>query len=225
MIADAAGWYGKIPAKGDFVGSGLPREFVGPWDDWLQRALVDSRQVLEQRFDELYLTFPIWRFLLAPGLAGASGWCGVLSPSVDRVGRCFPLTIAQPLPAARFDSAPLAAIDRHLDAFARQALDAVDGAPADDFGMAVAALPAAPHDDAPDAALRLDGFGLPGQPDRWRLRESLGSWLPRSANHELLQRLSGRMLWWTPCSGEHDGLLRLATFPPADRLLSELISA
>jgi type VI secretion system protein ImpM len=37
---------------------------------------------------------PIWRFVFLPGLVTQSGWAGVLMPSVDRVGRHFPLTVA-----------------------------------------------------------------------------------------------------------------------------------
>jgi diacylglycerol kinase family enzyme len=43
---------------------------------------------------DAYLTMPIWRFVLLPGLVGQSGWAGVLMPSVDRVGRHFPLALA-----------------------------------------------------------------------------------------------------------------------------------
>ena len=34
-----------------------------------------------------------------PGAAGAQAWAGVLMPSVDRVGRYFPFSLAWPLPA------------------------------------------------------------------------------------------------------------------------------
>jgi hypothetical protein len=37
--------------------------------------------------------------VLAPGVVGPQAWAGVLMPSCDRVGRYFPLTIAQPLAA------------------------------------------------------------------------------------------------------------------------------
>ncbi len=39
------------------------------------------------------MSAPIWRFTLAPGLAGRYPVFGVLMPSVDRVGRQFPLTL------------------------------------------------------------------------------------------------------------------------------------
>ena len=32
------GFYGKTPRHGDFIKRRLPRSFVDPWDDWLQRA-------------------------------------------------------------------------------------------------------------------------------------------------------------------------------------------
>jgi type VI secretion system protein ImpM len=54
------------------------------------------------------MSVPIWRFCLSPGVAGASGVIGVLMPSVDRVGRRFPLTLVGPLP----DSMPV--IEAHL---------------------------------------------------------------------------------------------------------------
>ncbi|MEA3275768.1 MAG: type VI secretion system-associated protein TagF [Pseudomonadota bacterium] len=94
------GIYGKVPSNGDFVTRRLPAAFVEPWDLWLQDALSDSRDQLGARWLEIYLTSPIWRFVLSPGLAGQDPWAGVLMPSVDRVGRYFPLTLACPLPVS-----------------------------------------------------------------------------------------------------------------------------
>ena len=45
----------------------------------------------------IYLTSPIWRFVLSAGLCGGEVVAGVLMPSVDRVGRYFPFTLAVPL--------------------------------------------------------------------------------------------------------------------------------
>jgi type VI secretion system protein ImpM len=92
------GWYGKIPSLGDFASRRLPDEFIRPWDEWLQEVLSTSRASLGDRWLDCYLTLPIWRFVLLPGLLGRSGWAGVLMPSVDRVGRQFPLTVAVQLP-------------------------------------------------------------------------------------------------------------------------------
>ena len=89
----------------------LPQGFVSHWDRWLQEALEGSRALLGEHWDETYFTAPIWRFALAPQLCDDDGWAGVLMPSVDKVGRTFPLTLAtrlrneQQLAAAVFDSA------------------------------------------------------------------------------------------------------------------------
>ena len=98
------GFYGKIPSEGDFVTRRLPWEFTAAWDDWLQQGMQASREALGARWLELYLSAPIWRFHLAPGVCGPQGWRGLFFSSVDRVGRYFPLTLAFPDAAA-----PLAA--------------------------------------------------------------------------------------------------------------------
>ena len=95
----ATGFYGKLPCLGDFVTRRLPRELIAPWDQWLQESLTSSRTQLGNDWLDRYLTSPLWRFVLSPGVAGQVGWTGVLMPSVDRVGRYFPLTLSCPLPA------------------------------------------------------------------------------------------------------------------------------
>jgi type VI secretion system protein ImpM len=90
----AVGLFGKLPARGDFVRGGLPGSFVAPWDAWLQRVLAASRQRLDADWLPAWLEAPVWRFALASGLCGADAVLGVMLPSVDRVGRYFPLTLA-----------------------------------------------------------------------------------------------------------------------------------
>ena len=89
----APGYHGKLIAKGDFVTRRLPRSFVGPWDSWLQDVVGGSRTRMGEAWLDAYLTSPIWRFALSAGLCGESAAAGVLMPSVDRVGRYFPLTV------------------------------------------------------------------------------------------------------------------------------------
>jgi len=95
--AGLTGFHGKFPARGDFVTRNLPRSFITPWDAWLQAGLAASRDQLGEGWLSVYLESPIWRFVLAAGVCGPETWVGVLMPSVDRVGRYFPLTIAEPL--------------------------------------------------------------------------------------------------------------------------------
>ncbi len=88
------GFYGKLPSQGDFVSRRLPWEFTSGWDDWLQQGMQASREALGARWLERYLSAPIWRFQVAPGVCGPIGWRGLFFASVDRVGRYFPLTLA-----------------------------------------------------------------------------------------------------------------------------------
>ena len=90
----ACGFYGKIPARGDFVRAGLPRGFVDAWDDWLQAGLAASRDRLGEAWLPAWLEAPIWRFALAGGVCGPHAALGLWMPSVDRAGRHFPLTLA-----------------------------------------------------------------------------------------------------------------------------------
>lgn len=93
------GAYGKIPAAGDFLRIAVPPGFAEPWDRWLQRVLLTAEEEFRAHWVERYMTAPIWRFSLSPGLAGPSAAAGVLMPSVDRVGRRFPLTLVAGLEA------------------------------------------------------------------------------------------------------------------------------
>src|SRR5262245_59038751 len=95
----SAGFFGKLPTHGDFLRRDLPDSFVNPWDEWLQRALARSRDSLGDTWRPTYLTSPAWRFVLAPGACGERAWAGVLIPSMDRVGRCYPFCVAVALEA------------------------------------------------------------------------------------------------------------------------------
>jgi type VI secretion system protein ImpM len=46
---------------------------------------------------------PAWRFVLAPGMVSRDAWAGLMVPSVDAVGRYFPLTVATALPEDPLD--------------------------------------------------------------------------------------------------------------------------
>lgn len=118
------GFFGKLPWLGDFVTRGLPNSFVTPWDSWLQAGMAATREELGDAWLERFLTAPIWRFVLPAGCAGPA-MAGVLMPSVDRVGRYFPLTVAMPLEADPPAEAPLAAAFwfDELEAVALAALD------------------------------------------------------------------------------------------------------
>lgn len=88
------GFSGKVPARGDFVHAGLPRDFTDPWHDWQSLVVAGSRTLMGDAWLEAFLEAPVWRFILPPGLCGARAAIGLIMPSVDKVGRYFPLTLA-----------------------------------------------------------------------------------------------------------------------------------
>lgn len=92
------GWFGKLPSLGDFASRRLSQQFISVWDNWLQRAMTASRASLGTGWLDAYMNSPIWRFVLMPGVIGDTLWGGVMMPSVDKVGRHFPLTIAVAIP-------------------------------------------------------------------------------------------------------------------------------
>ncbi|MVO18680.1 type VI secretion system-associated protein TagF [Rhodobacteraceae bacterium CY05] len=92
------GAFGKMPSVGDFFRIAPPPGFVRVWDDWLQGVLLAGQGSHGPYWDGYYMSAPIWRFTLSPGLAGTEKVIGVLMPSVDRVGRRFPLTLMAALP-------------------------------------------------------------------------------------------------------------------------------
>src|SRR5438034_2201745 len=98
-----AGWYGKIPGTGDFITRRMPPAFSESWDRWLQSAIAGSRDRLGGRWRDTFLSMPIWRFVLSPGMLTPNAWAGIMAPSVDAVGRYFPLAVAAALPSASLD--------------------------------------------------------------------------------------------------------------------------
>lgn len=127
-MAIEVGFYGKLPSHGDFLRRRVSDGFVGVWDSWLQESLATSRAALGDGWLDVYLTSPAWRFACAAGACGAAPVIGVMVPSVDRVGRYFPLTLVAELP----DPTPslLAAATRaesFFDAAERLVIDTLEG--------------------------------------------------------------------------------------------------
>jgi type VI secretion system protein ImpM len=123
-----AGYYGKLPARADFVNRRLARRTVQRWDNWLQQCLARSQSALGAAWEDCYLTAPAWRFALPARICGDSALIGVLVPSVDAVGRCFPLLLAQELPETTDATTIAAGASAWFEAAERLALEALDGA-------------------------------------------------------------------------------------------------
>jgi len=120
------GAFGKMPSVGDFFRLSPPPGFVAVWDAWIQTGMLEAQEALGGDWDSHYMSAPIWRFCLSPGLAGPQKVIGVLMPSVDRVGRRFPLTLMAPLQTpgpAQLDHFSEEALFVRLEELALDALD------------------------------------------------------------------------------------------------------
>jgi len=91
------GVYGKLPMHGDFVHRNLPATFIKTWDEWLQLYIASSKEQMGEEWLDIYLTSPIWRFVLSSGVIDQQHWAGIMLPSVDQVGRYYPFSIVMPL--------------------------------------------------------------------------------------------------------------------------------
>jgi len=188
-LGDRAGCFGKLPQRGDFVRRDLDGAFVDALDGWLQGAMPATRDRLGEDWLALYLTAPVWCYVLGSATAGGCAHAGILAPSADRVGRCYPLTVAAPVGTSGAVTSGAGTSDTAawLDAWLR-------------WFDAATALVLNVLDDAGDADTflgRLRDLGVPPP-----LGDQVGVHLPQSvamhALHALPLALSGSAgLWWT----------------------------
>lgn len=92
------GYYGKLPAYGDFIQKRLPQDFINVWHEWLQTGMLAAREREPDNWLSYYLNCPAWCFVLSASACGEQAVAGVTIPSVDRVGRYFNFTLACMLP-------------------------------------------------------------------------------------------------------------------------------
>jgi type VI secretion system protein ImpM len=215
------GWYGKIPGTGDFITRRMPAAFSEAWDRWLQGAIAGSRERLGAEWRESYLSMPVWRFVLSPGMLTPNAWAGLVAPSVDAVGRYFPLAMAAALPSTSLDLVrTLLAAQGWFDEIESAALDAL--APRADIGALDAAIAAKPF--------RGEWLRYPqGQDETVPIRPKNPQMLclPLAARHpgsegeilELAQRLTEPCGAWLAEESELFGrcLLLCETLPPAEQ--------
>jgi type VI secretion system protein ImpM len=219
---EAPGWYGKMAVLGDFASRRLPQAVVDASDAWLASGVEHSRAQLGERWLDVYLTGPIWRFAWAPGVIDGQWWLGVMMPSVDKVGRYFPLLIARPaaaLPATAEGLNALQAWYGHVGAAALGTLR--PGATLEEFESTLSRAPVA-TDSAyvpPASASLLPGrvrHTLPGA-------SSLLTWAQGLLVGDALQRFAGHSLWWPDHAESPDNSLSVSQGLPSAQHFSELL--
>lgn len=189
------GFFGKLPSRGDFIGRHLPKRFLQPWDAWLQAAIAQSKSQLGESWRDFYCTSPIWRFALGAEVCGPSACAGILMPSMDRVGRYYPLAIIAPLTpnwpllALPFRGALWFEQVEHLalDALDRDQLDL------DLFSEQVAALDAPRRTDIPPVGTVTGAAWYCPLPEPLDILQTSTA----LASHLLKQGFAQHSLWWT----------------------------
>jgi type VI secretion system protein ImpM len=185
-----AGWFGKLPALGDFASRRLPHAFTEQWDPWLASGMEASRAVLGAGWLDAFLHAPVWNFALAPGIIDAQYWFGVMIPSVDRVGRYFPLTIVAPL-GTPDSPASILAIQHWLGGLRDAALAALEE------GHTVEALEAALADLPVPATAAETAAAIHGDAPWPLAMEGFAQTLACAALARLWQDCSGMSMWWS----------------------------
>jgi type VI secretion system protein ImpM len=209
--ANTPGFFGKVMSYADFIARRIPPAFLQCWDEWLQAALQKARQQLGSEWLPTYLHSPIWRFALAAQACDAHAWAGIMMPSIDSVGRQFPLTIVVRLPQgvniyeclrdgqdwyAQLESLALSSLS---EKFILADFDLAVSAVPTDFATAVAGDPAGP------ACIRIAITGI----------AQLDSSLPSIATTLVRLSLHGHSLWWSDGSEKISPSLLLCKGLPA----------
>lgn len=99
----APGFFGKVPARGDFLARRVPRWPGADWEEWLASFTTAARNALGEAWPDDWLTAPLWHFRLGKAVAPPHGAAGVLVASADRVGRLFPFTLVGPADPDAYD--------------------------------------------------------------------------------------------------------------------------
>ncbi|GAA0358836.1 type VI secretion system-associated protein TagF [Bowmanella denitrificans] len=224
MLLDQLGFYGKLPGKGDFVRRALPNDMMLNWDNWLQSAMAHSRAELGSEWLNHYLVSPIWRFALSPGLLGSQGLAGILMPSVDSVGRHFPLTLAQPI-APNCDLTNLALqADQWFEQLEDLALYALsDTFSMSDFEQRMTRLAAPPPIKQPKAVSSVEGR-MGWHQDSPDGSEMVAQCLAAELQTRLNRDYASISLWWTLGSQDIEPALLIYPALPPPASFSAFIS-
>lgn len=213
-----AGWFGKVACLGDFARRRLEPDVVARLDRWLSDSLAASRQHLGEAWLDVYLGAPVWRFAWAPGVLDDHWWFGVLMPSVDNVGRYFPLWVGLPRSAAPSNPRALHAMARwhdHVNALALAMLQPDSTLEGFEHGLADAPGwpdPSPPRAQADDQHAR---YALGGS----AFAEFTGS----LALPSWWSSLSGHTLWWTQSSGAPPSHLSITAGLPSPYRFHQLL--
>lgn len=217
-----AGWHGKLPSLGDFASRRLQPDFVAFWDGWLAAGLAHLQQQSPADWLPHYLACPAWRFVLMPGLLpapfGERAWAGVLMPSVDRIGRYFPLTLIAPLVEPPRTGAELRTLLRWLHDLDDLAADALqDDWPIDRLEAELAQSPR-PGWDVPAPMTELLPTGAATSTHLAAGAEAIVALISDGQAQAWRHASAGHAFWWADGHSGDRRLLVTRGLPPTDDL-------
>ena len=225
------GFYGKLPSHGDFLRRRVSDAFVDAWDAWLRECLSASRTALGTRWLDVYLTSPAWRFACAAGACGPAPVIGLIAPSVDQVGRFFPLTVVSELPAD-VSLVTAASAGRFFDSAERLVIEtlATERVDFDRFDQGVVALEQRLTAIALPPGLVLEPAAsavLTDSPHAWQLPLGVSSHVTSAFEQLLSLHLEAKyrplVLWWTDGSAAVAPTCLLLKGLPAPSLFPALL--
>lgn len=201
--------FGKHPGHGDFLSLGFPEGPARRISDWLGEGLGAVRDLLGPLWDGLAQQPMGLRFWLGAQIGEGTAWRGVMRMSGDKVGRSYPLLIAQPCTA---DSLPLLQTGQAFYAAAEDSLRSL-------LDQAILSQP----ETTAGLALRLGGFdgadtGTGGYDHMfWAMKPNEGeaeALLAEVAATDLICGATARSYWWFshPANGQ-SGILACQGLP------------
>jgi len=194
---EAPGWFGKLVLLGDFAHRRLPHHFVNTCDRWLSDGIAASRRQLGGQWLDTYLSGPVWRFAWAEGVLDTRWWFGVMMPSVDAVGRYFPLVVAFARQAPPISAADLSTLDHWYGQAGAAALGTLlPGATLESFEAEL--LRCTMTEDGPTPAAAGVHTAPSQGPERFVLAgaDSLSAWAQVLTAPPFFRRYAGHSFWW-----------------------------
>jgi type VI secretion system protein ImpM len=86
-------FFGKLPGYGDFVQRNINPVIIDYWDNWITQSIDTSQGCLGDDWKNTFFNSPIWRFHIQGGVIIPEAISGLMMPSVDSAGRCYPFIV------------------------------------------------------------------------------------------------------------------------------------
>ncbi len=98
VIATTIGFFGKLPGAGDFVVRSFERPLVASLTAWADTLVQHLRRGAGEEWAPVFDRLQPVAWVAAEGVCGPTAFAGLMRPSMDRVGRRYPLVVGVALP-------------------------------------------------------------------------------------------------------------------------------